>query len=150
VPIGTFILSFLINDAKIACMEHCNSLPNLFMDDFDKKIGRRLKELRLQNGSSQQAIGDLLGVSFQQTQKYETGANRVSAKTLYILKSFYNVELEDFFNTIEAPLPLTKLENRPKHSINDAFYKIDSKEVRKAIHELITEVLRSSEEVRDE
>lgn len=131
-------------------MEHRNSLPNLFMDDFDKKIGRRLKELRLQNGSSQQEIGDLLGVSFQQTQKYETGANRVTAKTLYILKSFYNVELEDFFNTIEAPLPLTKLANRPQQSINDAFYRIDSKEIRKAIHELIMEVSRSSEEDRDE
>jgi transcriptional regulator with XRE-family HTH domain len=46
--------------------------------EFDQYVGERIREARLDIKMSQKELGELLGVSFQQVQKYETGANRVS------------------------------------------------------------------------
>jgi DNA-binding XRE family transcriptional regulator len=46
-------------------------------DAADVALGRRLKSLRVRRGLSQTALGEVLGVSFQQIQKYERGANRI-------------------------------------------------------------------------
>jgi transcriptional regulator with XRE-family HTH domain len=51
-------------------------------DPVDVEVGRRLRALRQQKGWSLEAFGIVLGVSYQQVQKYETGANRVSASKL--------------------------------------------------------------------
>lgn len=53
--------------------------------DIDRHIGARIRARRLALGVSQQRIAEDVGVTFQQIQKYETGANRVSASTLYRL-----------------------------------------------------------------
>jgi len=49
---------------------------------FEQKIGARLRARRRQLGLSQSELASKLGVSFQQVQKYERGANRVAASTL--------------------------------------------------------------------
>ena len=49
---------------------------------IDLNIARRLRERRLVAGWSQERLGDALGLTFQQVQKYERGANRVSASML--------------------------------------------------------------------
>lgn len=46
---------------------------------FDIEVGQRLKAARLLNGLSQAKLADILGVTFQQVQKYESGANRLPA-----------------------------------------------------------------------
>jgi transcriptional regulator with XRE-family HTH domain len=46
--------------------------------DIDKTIGRRLRAFRLAAKMSQASLGDILGVTFQQIQKYENGKNRLS------------------------------------------------------------------------
>jgi transcriptional regulator with XRE-family HTH domain len=51
-------------------------------DATDVALGRRLKSLRVRGGLSQTALGEVLGVSFQQIQKYERGANRISVSQL--------------------------------------------------------------------
>ena len=48
----------------------------------DRQIGARIRTRRKEANVSQQALGDTIGVSFQQIQKYEKGVNRVSASTL--------------------------------------------------------------------
>ncbi len=48
----------------------------------DTDIGQRIRLLRLERGLSQTELGNMLGVSFQQVQKYEKGSNRVSAGRL--------------------------------------------------------------------
>jgi transcriptional regulator with XRE-family HTH domain len=50
--------------------------------EADIVLGRRLKSLRIRRGLSQTALGDLLGVSFQQIQKYERGTNRIRVSQL--------------------------------------------------------------------
>lgn len=53
------------------------------MSEADARIGKRMRELRRAANLSQSALGEQIGVSFQQVQKYERGANRVSAVTLW-------------------------------------------------------------------
>jgi len=65
--------------------------------DFDKFVGNRIREARLANGMSQAKLAQLLGVSFQQVQKYETGVNRVSAARVELLVSALCRPLTFFF-----------------------------------------------------
>jgi transcriptional regulator with XRE-family HTH domain len=50
--------------------------------DVDKAIGQRMRQLRMQLGMSQQALGAEVGLSFQQIQKYEKGTNRISVSRM--------------------------------------------------------------------
>ena len=52
-------------------------------DHIDAAIGARIRSRRLELGISQQELAAAVGLSFQQVQKYERGANRVSASTLW-------------------------------------------------------------------
>lgn len=56
--------------------------PNRGVSSDDAEIGRRIKLIRIERDMSQEALGKVLGVSFQQIQKYEKGANRVSSGRL--------------------------------------------------------------------
>ena len=49
------------------------------IDPVDIRVGQRIRAYRLDRRMSQSALGDKIGVSFQQIQKYERGTNRVSA-----------------------------------------------------------------------
>lgn len=65
--------------------------------DADQHVGRRLRELRTDRGLSQTEVADALGVTFQQVQKYETGANRVSAGRLWALAGYFGVSVRAFY-----------------------------------------------------
>jgi len=58
---------------------------------FDRIIGRRLKEARLDSNASQVDLAKHLGVSFQQIQKYEMGTNRISAGKLAEAAEFLGI-----------------------------------------------------------
>jgi transcriptional regulator with XRE-family HTH domain len=59
--------------------------PKTRLRATDTAIGRRVAAWRKAAGLSQQDLGDTLGVTFQQIQKYETGKNRVSSSALIVL-----------------------------------------------------------------
>jgi DNA-binding XRE family transcriptional regulator len=63
----------------------------------DRYIGARMREQRLELNMSQAQLGEELGVSFQQIQKYETGKNRVSAARLFMICKALNVSLSSMF-----------------------------------------------------
>lgn len=63
----------------------------------DRRIGQRLKSRRLELGISQERLADLLGVTFQQIQKYEKGVNRVAASRLFDIAAAMDVPLSHFF-----------------------------------------------------
>jgi transcriptional regulator with XRE-family HTH domain len=67
-------------------------------DRVDVHVGRRLREMRLLRGLSQSALGKRLGVTFQQIQKYERGANRLSASMLWHAAEALNVPVSSFFD----------------------------------------------------
>jgi transcriptional regulator with XRE-family HTH domain len=67
-------------------------------------VGKRIKMIRVTNGHSQETLGRVLGLTFQQVQKYERGSNKISADKLYRVAQNYNVELEYFFQDIDPNL----------------------------------------------
>ena len=69
--------------------------------NVDDYVGRRVRQRRLELGQSQTELGDALGVTFQQVQKYENGANRVSAGRLYAMARHLGVTLDYFVEGLE-------------------------------------------------
>lgn len=73
--------------------------------DINQRLGRRIRVLRKQHGMSQHDIGDFLGVSAQQVQKWEAGINRLSAARLRMLCFLFDIRLDQFFfdkGTVDA------------------------------------------------
>src|SRR4051794_6064752 len=71
---------------------------------IDIEAGRRLKRRRTLLGVSQERLGELLGVSYQQTQKYERGTNRIGSSRLYDICCILHLPAGDFLD--DAPSPL--------------------------------------------
>lgn len=67
-------------------------------------VGCRLKQRREDLGMSQERLAELLGLSFQQVQKYERGLNRVGASRLFQLCGLLGVEPSFFFDGLSVPL----------------------------------------------
>ena len=88
------------------------------MSDFDHKIGSELRMLREAHGYTTEQIGELLGVSSQKVEAYETGIDRVRIDILSILKIHYKIAWSDLFTFV---FPITsyafsRLEE-PQHPI---------------------------------
>jgi transcriptional regulator with XRE-family HTH domain len=66
-------------------------------DPLDQLIGRNIRLYRLRRGLSQTALGDQIGVSFQQVQKYENAANRVPASRLVHIARLLDMPMDAFF-----------------------------------------------------
>lgn len=66
--------------------------------ELDLHIGRRLRRRRRVLGLTQQQLGERLGIRFQQVQKYECGANRISAARLWHLATALEVEVGYFYD----------------------------------------------------
>ena len=69
--------------------------------DVDGHVGRRIRERRLGLGISQEKLGNALGISFQQIQKYEVGTNRVAASRLWDMANILEVDVVYFFEGIK-------------------------------------------------
>ncbi len=72
-------------------------------DPRDAEIAKRLRALRLQRGLSQTELGDVIGVTFQQVQKYERGTNRISAGRLHRIAETFEVPVGFFYADIAEP-----------------------------------------------
>jgi transcriptional regulator with XRE-family HTH domain len=68
----------------------------------DVHVGKRIRQRRWMNGTTQQQLAEAVGIKFQQIQKYETGMNRVSASRLWDIANVLGVEISFFFEGIEA------------------------------------------------
>lgn len=68
----------------------------------DLYVGARLRQARLLRRLSQAALGEAIGVSFQQIQKYERGTNRLSASALFRLSVFLQRPVAWFFEDLAA------------------------------------------------
>jgi transcriptional regulator with XRE-family HTH domain len=74
-----------------------------------KIIGSNLRALREAAGFSQNEIGKILHISFQQVQKYESGKNRIPIEKAYVLKHVYNVPYAKLFTGLDHLLAGIKL-----------------------------------------
>ncbi|MGJ8564122.1 MAG: helix-turn-helix domain-containing protein [Alphaproteobacteria bacterium] len=66
-------------------------------NEIDFYVGKRLRRRRRLLGLTQQALGDKVGIRFQQIQKYECGANRISAARLFELSEALSVPIQYFY-----------------------------------------------------
>jgi transcriptional regulator with XRE-family HTH domain len=63
----------------------------------DVTVGNRVREFRIRKGLSQQVLGEQVGVSFQQVQKYERGTNRMGSSRLIQIADVLDVPVSSFF-----------------------------------------------------
>ena len=68
----------------------------------DRHVGRRVCEKRISLGYNQSDLGRALGLTFQQIQKYEKGANRISASKLWDIARFFKVDVGYFFQGLSG------------------------------------------------
>jgi transcriptional regulator with XRE-family HTH domain len=68
----------------------------------DIHVGKRIRQRRWLAGMTQQKLAECVGIKFQQIQKYETGANRVSASRLWDIAQALEVQVVHFFEGIEV------------------------------------------------
>ncbi|WP_204115720.1 helix-turn-helix domain-containing protein [Shimia biformata] len=67
----------------------------------DVHVGKRIRQRRWLTGMTQQQLAQQVGIKFQQIQKYETGANRVSASRLWDIADALDVPVSFFFEGLE-------------------------------------------------
>jgi len=77
---------------------------------IDVHVGNRVRMRRMLIGMSQEKLGEALGLTFQQVQKYEKGANRVSASRLYQMASSLGVPIQFFFDDMPTSTHSSDLE----------------------------------------
>ena len=108
-------------------------------------IGERIRQRRAELGLTQEQLGHALGISYQQVQKYETAANRVSAGRLFELARECGTDISYFFEGYEddtkiAPIPHGG-HNRAAIELVRNFLALDDETLRAAVSGLL-KVLR--------
>ena len=122
----------------------------------DEHAGDRVRLRRKLLGMTQTGLGDAIGLTFQQVQKYERGANRIGAGRLCDLARVLDVPIDYFFEdmppAVAAISPATKgrgkAKNLPRHApdlmvkretleLVRAYYKIEDADVRQRVNQLI-------------
>nr|WP_070959071.1 helix-turn-helix transcriptional regulator [Hyphomonas sp. Mor2] len=79
-----------------------NENISLTASEVDRLVGDRIRRRRILMGLTQDQLGEALGISYQQVQKYETGANRVSAGRLYLIGQCLEVAPGWFFDPAKS------------------------------------------------
>ena len=69
-------------------------------NDIRKTIANNVRNIRYTHGYNQTEIANVIGVTYQQLQKYETSENRIAADDIYRLAMFMQVEIKEFFNNL--------------------------------------------------
>ncbi len=128
-------------------------------DPVDVHVGNRIRMRRILLGKSQEVVAAHLGVSFQQLQKYESGANRVSASRLFDLAHILMSPISYFFDDISRDLPISQdeniagdgpaesvLNNRMTLDLIRDFYRITSPQQQRCLLELVRTMADASEE----
>lgn len=76
---------------------NAKEIARLNAKDVNFKIGKAIKGICLREGVSQEHLGEALGVSYQQVQKYVSGVNRISAASLAVVAETLNSPIGDFY-----------------------------------------------------
>ena len=110
-------------------------------DATDMEVGRLIRFHRMNAGLSQTELGQKIGVSFQQVQKYEKGVNRVGAGRLTRIAEVLNVSVNTFFGkSVFSEVPDSKSASVVQHltvpgalRLVQAFSRIKNNELRRAV-----------------
>jgi transcriptional regulator with XRE-family HTH domain len=75
-------------------------VPKKQANPIDAQVGNRVRLRRMLVGMSQEKLGEMLGLTFQQVQKYEKGVNRIGAGRLYQVASILGVPVSYFYEDV--------------------------------------------------
>lgn len=117
---------------------------------IDAHVGNRVRDRRISIGMSQEKLGKLLGLTFQQVQKYERGVNRIGAGRLFEMARILGVGVLYFYENLaneaggrqhgfaedEAPAPKPP-SNTEEAQLTAAFKRIRDPKLRRRILELV-------------
>ena len=126
------------------------------INPVDQHVGMRVRLRRTLLGLSQEKLGEMLGLTFQQIQKYERGANRIGASRLYDIATVLSVDIgyffEDMSGEVEArsprhvapgfaePMPSPfdhdPMTRRETLELVRAYYKIENEAIRRRLLDL--------------
>ncbi len=122
----------------------------------DRYVGARVRMRRMMLGMSQEKLGDALGLTFQQVQKYEKGANRIGASRLQHIAHIFQVPVSFFFEgapsvpgyhappgMAETPSPAYVsdfLSTSDGLALTKAFMRIKSAKLRRRIVDMVEEI----------
>ena len=118
---------------------------------IDQHVGERIRARRTELGLTQEQLAEALSVSYQQVQKYETGANRISAGRIFELARKLRVDVSYFFEglPLDAPTEQAPLEHggRQRSAIElvRKFAQIEDPQVRSAIAALVKAIVDRQE-----
>ena len=121
---------------------------------IDVHVGSRLRTRRIVVGMSQEKLGDQLGLTFQQVQKYEKGLNRIGASRLYAISRILGTSIQYFFEEMPSDLvdggepvsaPMSAEESQMARFVNSpegvqlnlAFSRIQDSATRRRLTELV-------------
>ena len=139
-------------------------MPKRSMNPIDAHVGARVRLRRMLIGMSQEKLGEMLGVTFQQIQKYEKGANRIGASRLYEVSKILDVPVQFFFDDLpgEGEKPIARPHGFSENggepfvmdfvssteglSLNRAYTGIKDGKVRRGILDLVRSIAGSEEE----
>jgi transcriptional regulator with XRE-family HTH domain len=133
---------------------------------IDKHVGSRVRMRRMMLGMSQEKLGDALGLTFQQVQKYEKGTNRIGASRLQQISQILQVPVAFFFEGApvisgefepspgmsEAPSPAYVsdfLATSDGLSLTKAFMRIKDAKLRRRIVDLVQQIAGEEAETKE-
>ena len=114
----------------------------------DVHVGSRVRLRRKLLDMSQEKLGNAVNLTFQQVQKYERGANRISASRIYQFSLLLDVPISFFFDGLPASAGATALEPVPRteddiqleketKALVDTYYSIRNKRIRSMVRDII-------------
>lgn len=141
-------------------------MPSGKPNPVDVHVGGRVRLRRTLLGMSQERLGEAIGLTFQQVQKYERGANRIGASRLYDLSRVLDVPVSFFFEDMDdqtaamSPRNVTStladvetgdadpMTKRETLELVRAYYRITDPNVRRRIYELAKAVAQAGEDAQ--
>ena len=126
----------------------CADVQKKQANPIDAQVGNRVRIRRMLIGMSQEKLGDLLGLTFQQVQKYEKGVNRIGAGRLYEVSRILGVPIDFFYDGVaslesglaesESPPPVMEFVSSGEGlQLSLAFMKIKDPKVRRRMLDLV-------------
>lgn len=123
----------------------------------DKHVGERVRMRRMLLGMSQEKLGEHLGLTFQQVQKYEKGVNRIGASRLFDLAQVLGVPIQFFYENMSTavsglqaapgmadksaePYVADFLSSRDSIELNKAFARVTDPRIRRSIVDMVRSI----------
>jgi transcriptional regulator with XRE-family HTH domain len=142
---------------QVPPLQMMSDMPKKQANPIDIQVGNRVRIRRMLIGMSQERLGDLLGLTFQQVQKYEKGVNRIGAGRLFEVSRILNVPVDFFYEGVSvaqpgmddpqaAPPVMEFVSSGEGLQLSLAFMKIKDTKVRKRVLDLVKSLAEEEEQ----